>query len=196
MKTIVLATSNKGKIKEIHELMEGFDVVAFTDLLGPLEIVEDGDTFKANAIIKAKAIYEKLGDKDVIVLSDDSGISVDALGGAPGIYSARFAGEKASDKENLNKLVSELKTRSLDASPAHYTCAVAVASRYGIETVHGWMYGIAITTPRGEKGFGYDPIFIPEGFDKTLGELDSDVKKGLSHRSKAFHLAKLLVETL
>jgi len=196
MRTIVLATSNKGKIKEMHELMEGFDVVAFTDLLGPMDIIEDGDTFKANAIIKAKTIYEKLNSPDIIVLSDDSGISVDKLGGDPGIYSARYAGEGASDKANLQKLVDELKAKNRTSSPAHYTCAVAVASRFGIETVHGWMYGTVQTTPKGDKGFGYDPIFIPEGFDQTLGELENSVKKSLSHRSKALDLAKLIIEGL
>jgi len=197
MKKIVLATSNKGKIKEIRELMDGhYEVVAFTDILGPMEIVEDGDSFKANAIIKSEAIYNKLNDPETIVLSDDSGISVDALDGAPGIFSARFAGVGAGDKENLDKLVEELKKKGLNESPAHYTCAVAITSRYGTETVHGWMYGTATTTARGDKGFGYDPIFIPEGYDKTLGELDDAVKKSLSHRSKAFHLAKLLVESL
>lgn len=197
MRTIVLATSNKGKIKEIKELMDGeFEVIAFTDLLGPMEIIEDGKTFQANAVIKAETIYDKLDNPDLIVLSDDSGISVDALDGAPGIYSARYAGEGAGDKDNLYKLVEELKKKGLDASPAHYTAAVAVASRYGIETVHGWMYGTVQTTPKGDKGFGYDPIFIPEGFDKTLGELESGIKKELSHRSKALHLAKLIIETL
>ncbi len=194
MKRIVLATSNQGKVREIKMLLEGWDVVAFTDILGPMEIVEDGDSFKANAIIKAKTIYEKLNDPECIVLSDDSGISVDALEGAPGIYSARYAGEKADDKANLNKLVDALKAKGLTQSPAHYTCAVAIASLYGIETVHGWMHGTAITTARGDQGFGYDPIFIPEGYDKTLGELDDAVKKRLSHRSKAFRLATLMVK--
>lgn len=195
MRTIVLATSNTGKIKEIKELLDGeFEVVAFTDLLGPMEIIEDGESFQANAVIKAKTIYEKLNDPDLIVLSDDSGISVDALEGAPGIYSARYAGVGAGDKANLFKLVDELKKKGLQSSPAHYTCAVAVASRHGIQTVHGWMYGTAHTTPRGDKGFGYDPLFIPEGFDKTLGELDGTVKKELSHRSKALALAKLIIE--
>lgn len=197
MKRIVLASSNQGKIREIKEMMDGeFEVVAFTDLLGPMEIVEDGDSFKANAIIKAKTIYEKLNDPETIVISDDSGISVDALDGAPGIYSARYAGEGASDRDNLNKLVDSLKAKGLSTSPAHYTCAVSVASRYGIETVHGWMYGTAQTTPKGDKGFGYDPIFIPEGFDKTLGELESGIKQELSHRSKALKLAKLIIEEL
>ena len=194
MKRIVLATSNQGKIREIKALLEDWEVIAFTDILGPMEIVEDGDSFKANAIIKAQTIYDKLGDPRAVVLSDDSGISVDALDGAPGIYSARYAGEGADDKANLNKLVDALKAKGLESSPAHYTCAVAIASVHGIETVHGWMYGHVQTTPRGDKGFGYDPIFIPEGYELTLGELDDGIKKSLSHRSKAFRLATLMVQ--
>jgi len=193
---LVLATGNKGKVKEIKEYCDSFEVVPYTELIEPFEIVEDGDTFKANAIIKAQAVYDALGRDDVVVLADDSGISVDALGGEPGIYSARYAGENASDRDNLNKLVEELKKKGLERSPAHYTAAMALVSKHGVKTVHGWMYGEVITTPRGENGFGYDPIFIPEGYDKTLGELESDVKKDLSHRSKALRLAKIVAGTI
>ncbi|SFV52039.1 Nucleoside 5-triphosphatase RdgB (dHAPTP, dITP, XTP-specific) [hydrothermal vent metagenome] len=193
---LVLATGNKGKVKEIKEYCDSFEVIPYTELIEPFEIVEDGDTFKANAIIKAQAVYDALGRDDVIVLADDSGISVDALDGAPGIYSARYAREGASDRENLNKLIEELKKKGLEHSLAHYTAAMALVSKDGVRTVHGWMYGEVITTPRGENGFGYDPIFIPEGYKKTLGELESDVKKELSHRSKALHLAKIVAGTI
>lgn len=193
---IVLATSNKGKVREIKAMCEDFDVVAFSELIEPFEIVEDAPTFKGNALLKAKAVYDALGDEEAIVLSDDSGISVDALDGAPGIYSARYGGENASDKENLQKVVDEVKAKGLESSPAHYTAAIAIVTKEGEQVVHGWMYGDVITTPRGENGFGYDPCFIPEGFDKTLGELDDGVKKGLSHRSKALYLARLVLHTI
>jgi XTP/dITP diphosphohydrolase len=160
------------------------------------EIVEDGDTFKANALIKARAVYNALGDSEAIVVADDSGISVDALDGAPGIYSARYAGEGASDRDNLLKLVDALRAKNLTTSPAHYTAAIAIVSREGESCVHGWMYGDVITNLRGENGFGYDPSFIPSGFEHTLGELDNDVKKGLSHRSKALELAKILIDQI
>ncbi len=191
-----MATGNKGKVREIREYCERFDVLPYTEFIEPFEIIEDGSNFKENAIIKAKAVYDALNMKDVIVLADDSGISVDALGGEPGIYSARYAGEGASDKENLFKLVEELQKRGLTGSKAHYTAAMAIVSEKGVQTVHGWMYGDVITTPRGENGFGYDPIFIPEGFDKTLGELDSEVKRELSHRSKALESAKIVIANL
>ena len=188
---VILASSNKGKIKEIQKLL-GVEVVPYKDLLGELEIVEDGESFKENAIIKAKTIFEKLPNE--IVIADDSGISVPALGGEPGIYSARYAGVGASDKENLRKLIARLKEKGLGRTPAYYTAAIAIASPSGIYTTHGWMWGDVIDEARGEKGFGYDPMFIPEGYDRTLGELDEDVKKRISHRAKALELAKVVLE--
>jgi len=193
---VVLATSNKGKVREIIELLHDREVFPYTDLMESFEIIEDGTTFKENALIKARAVYNALGDTEAIVIADDSGISVDALDGAPGIYSARFGGENASDKDNLNKLTDELKTKGVSDSKAHYTAAIAIVSKEGERSVHGWMHGTVITSPRGENGFGYDPIFIPDGFDKTLGELDSSVKVGLSHRSKALNLAKILIDQI
>jgi len=193
---IVLATSNKGKVREIKAMCEDFDVVAYSELIEPFEIVEDAPDFKGNALLKAKAVYDALGDEDAIVLSDDSGISVDALDGAPGIYSARYGGERASDKDNLYKVMDEVKAKGMESSPAHYTAAIAIVTKEGEQVVHGWMYGDVITTPRGDNGFGYDPCFVPEGFDKTLGELEDDVKKGLSHRSKALYLARLVLGSI
>ena len=185
---LVLATSNKGKVREIKHIYEDLDVVAYSDLIEPFE--------KENALIKARAVYEALNDKDVIVLADDSGISVDALGGEPGIYSARYAGIGASDKDNLYKVVEELKKKGLETSKAHYTAAIAIVTKDAEFTVHGWMYGDVITTPRGENGFGYDPIFIPQGYDKTLGELDEGTKKGLSHRSQALKHTKSVLRSI
>jgi len=193
---IVLATSNKGKVREIIELLHDREVFPYTELIEGFEIVEDGESFKANALIKARAVYAALGDENAIVVADDSGISVDALDGAPGIYSARYGGEGASDRDNLLKLVESLKEKGADTSPAHYTAAIAIVSREGESCVHGWMYGEVITELRGENGFGYDPIFIPDGYEQTLGELDNDVKKGLSHRSKALELAKVLIDQI
>ena len=196
MKKLVLATSNKGKVREIKELCSEYEVVPYTELISAFEIVEDADTFKENALIKARAVYEALGDEDVIVMADDSGISVEVLDGAPGIYSARYAGENASDKDNLYKLMEDIKAKGVTSSPAFYTAAIAIVTK-GIEkTVHGWMYGTAITQARGEGGFGYDPMFIPLGYDKTLGELDNEIKKKLSHRSKALSLAGRILKNL
>ncbi len=191
---IILATSNKGKVNEIKKLLNSFEVVSYDEMIEPFEIVEDGKTFKENAIIKAKAVYEKLEDKDDLwVLSDDSGISVPLFDNEPGIKSARYAGENATAKDNLKKLIDELKKVGIKKTPAFYTAAIALVSKDGIFTTHGWMRGDVIDEARGENGFGYDPIFIPEGFSKTLGELDEEIKKKLSHRSKALRLAKMIL---
>lgn len=194
--TLVLATTNKGKVREIKQMCESFEVVPYTDIIEAFEIIEDADTFKENALIKARAVYEALGDSEAVVLADDSGISVAALDGAPGIYSARYGGEDASDVDNLNKLVASVKAKGQTSSPAFYTAAMAIVSKEGEATAHGWMHGNVITEPRGNKGFGYDPMFIPAGYEKTLGELDDTVKSALSHRGQALKLAGLLLKNM
>ena len=196
MKKLVLATSNKGKVREIKELCKHYEVVPYTDLMDAFEIIEDADTFKENALIKARAVYKALDDADAVVLADDSGISVDILNGAPGIYSARYAGEDASDKDNLYKLIEDIKAKGVTSSPAHYTAAIAIVTKDKERTVHGWMHGTAITEARGDGGFGYDPMFIPLGFTKTLGELDDEIKKNLSHRSQALILVSKILRVL
>ncbi len=191
---IIVASGNKGKIKEIKKILNSYDVIPYTELIEPFEIEENGRTFKENAIIKAKAIYEKLPEN--IVIADDSGISVPALNNEPGIFSARYAGENASDKDNLNKLINELKKRNIKKTPAFYTAAIAIATPYGVFTTHGFMYGDVIDEARGEKGFGYDPMFIPKGYNKTLGELDESIKQKISHRVKALDLAQKIIKVL
>ena len=191
---IIVASGNKGKIKEIKKILNSYDVIPYTDLIEPFEIEENGGTFKENAIIKAKAIYEKLPEN--IVIADDSGISVPALNNEPGIFSARYAGENASDKDNLNKLINELKKRNIKKTPAFYTAAIAIATPYGVFTTHGFMYGDVIDEARGDKGFGYDPMFIPKGYNKTLGELEESIKQKISHRVKALDLAQKIIKVL
>ena len=191
---IVLASSNKGKIREIKEYFKDFEVVAYSQLLGEFEIVEDSDTFAGNASLKVAAIEKKLEDpKSVIILADDSGITVPALGGIPGVYSARYAKEGATDRDNLNKLIAALKEKGIKRTPAFYTAAMAVLKEDGFSIVHGWMHGEVIDEARGSKGFGYDPIFIPEGFELTLGELDEGVKKDISHRTQALEHIKRII---
>ena len=194
---IIIASSNKGKIQELHKLLPQYETIPFKDILGNINIVEDGDSFKANAIIKAKTIMQKLQDinydKNYIVIADDSGISVPILNNAPGIYSARYAGENATDKQNNAKLISQLKEKNISKTTAFYTAAIAIGYKDNIYTTHGWMYGNIIDKELGDGGFGYDPMFIPKGFDKTLGELDYKIKKSLSHRTKALELAKIII---
>ena len=193
---LVLASGNKGKLREFKQMCQD-EVLPFSELLGEFDIVEDGDTFAKNALIKARTIYEKLRDKhpatDYLVISDDSGISLPILNGAPGIYSARYAGVGVTDKDNLYKLIDAIKKKGLKSTPAYYTAAIAIVSKYGEYVVHGWMHGNVIDKPRGEKGFGYDPMFVPIGYNKTLGELEDDVKSAISHRGKALALAKPII---
>ncbi len=193
---IVLATSNRGKIGEIQKFLSEYKITPFSDLIEPFEIVENGKSFKENAIIKAKTIYEKLKDKNIVVMSDDSGISIEALNYEPNIFSARYAGVKANEKDNLNKVIVELNKRGVNESKAFYTASIAIATKYGIFTTHGWMHGKVINEPKGENGFGYDPIFIPNKFDKTLGELSEEVKVKISHRSQAIENINFILKSL
>jgi XTP/dITP diphosphohydrolase len=192
---IVLATGNKGKLREFKNMCDT-EVIVFSDILGEMEIIEDADSFKGNALIKARTIYEKLDSEEYIVISDDSGISVPLLGGIPGIYSARYAGVGVTDKENLFKLVNAVKDAGVERTPAYYTAAIAIVSKYGESVVHGWMHGDVLSETRGDKGFGYDPMFIPNGYNETLGELEAEIKKNISHRGKALALAKPIIQML
>ena len=197
---VVLASANKGKIAEFEKLMPNDEVIAFSEILGKIEIDEDQDSFKGNAIKKARTIYdlliEKGFDKNVIVISDDSGITVPALNNEPGIYSARYAGLNASDKENNAKLIENLNAKNLEKTPAFYTACIAIIYKNETYTVHGWMHGNVINKELGEGGFGYDPMFIPTGFNETLGELGYEAKKDFSHRTKALNLAKKVLDVI
>ncbi|WP_457603098.1 RdgB/HAM1 family non-canonical purine NTP pyrophosphatase [Nitratifractor sp.] len=191
---LVLASGNRGKLREFREAF-GSQLASVSELMDPIEVEENAESFAGNALLKARAIYNRLGS-EYLVIADDSGISVPLLGGAPGIYSARYAGEGADDKANLRKLIDELKKREVERTPAYYTAAIAIVGEKGEYVVHGWMHGDVIDEARGEKGFGYDPIFIPEGYDRTLGELDESIKSEISHRAKAIKLARPLIEML
>ena len=197
---ILLATSNKNKVKEIKEFFTEYDVCALREVLDPFEIDECGTRFKQNALIKARAVYEALKSKNLqsefFVLSDDSGICVDALGGAPGIFSARFSGAGATDASNREKLAASLRALELEESPAHYTAAIALKCDLGEFCTHGFMYGTAITKQRGQNGFGYDFMFIPRGFNRTIGELPAAVKFKISHRTKGLALMQILLKNL
>nr|WP_314070817.1 non-canonical purine NTP pyrophosphatase [uncultured Campylobacter sp.] len=197
---ILLATSNADKVKEIKEFFAEYEIYALGEVLDPFEIDECGASFKQNALIKVRAVHEALKSENLqsefFVLSDDSGICVDALGGAPGIFSARFSGEDATAASNREKLASELKALNLDSSSAHYTAAIALKCALGEFCTHGFMHGTAITQQRGQNGFGYDFIFIPRGFDCTIGELPAAVKFEISHRTKGLALMRILLKNL
>lgn len=197
---IILASSNKGKIKELQKLLPTYDVIPYSDILGSFEIVEDGNSFKQNAILKIKAVTQALDKinylQKYIVISDDSGITVPALNNEPNIYSARYAGVNATDEENNEKLISKLKEKNISKTQAYYTACLAIGYKDKIYTTHGWMYGDVIDKSIGDGGFGYDLLFIPNGYYNTLGILEDDVKKELSHRTKALSLAMKIIKVI
>lgn len=196
---IILATHNMDKVKEIKDFLKTYEIYALNEILTPFEIEETGKTFKENALIKSKAIFNALDKNqinDFITLSDDSGISVPILGGKPGIYSARFSGINATDQSNRTKLINELNALNLSKTPAFYTACIAISSKFGDYTTHGFMHGFAINEERGNNGFGYDFMFIPNGFDKTVGEIDKETKLKISHRSRGLELMKHILKVL
>lgn len=186
---LVAATHNKGKVSELKDLFDplGFEVVSATDLALP-EPEETESTFAGNALLKARAAAQATGAP---ALSDDSGLSVTALGGAPGIYSARWAGEGRDFGVAMAKVEQELQAAGNTDRTAKFVCALAVAWPDGHEEVfEGEVHGALVWPPRGEKGFGYDPIFVAEGETITYGEMDPARKHGMSHRAEAFRKLK------
>jgi len=183
---VVLASSNKGKLRELSALLAplGYDVITQSSL-GIDTPPETGDTFAANALLKAR---HAAAVSTLAALADDSGIEVDALNGRPGIYSARYAGEGASDQDNLLKMLGEMQGVPALKRTARYQCVIAFVSTaddpdpiLAKGTWEGWL----TSQPRGLEGFGYDPIFIPSGFDRTAAELEPGEKNSLSHRGQA-----------
>lgn len=182
---LVIATRNRKKIEEITRILKGIPVGFYTlhDFPGCPEVVEDADSFEGNAVKKATAVanYTKKP-----ALSDDSGLEVYALNGAPGIWSARYAGTDADDRKNLEKLLSELRGVEEEKRGARFVCCVALAFPDGrVETFPGFVEGRIGTEPKGFSGFGYDPVFYPKGHDKTFAEISADEKDALSHRGRA-----------
>jgi XTP/dITP diphosphohydrolase len=180
---LLLATRNQQKTREFAQLLRSnFTLRDLTSARDLPEIHETGRTFEENAVIKATAISKIFPDE--IVIADDSGLEVDTLAGAPGIFSARYAGENASDWRNVEKLLRELQGAT--ERSARFRCVIALAKNGELmTTVRGEVAGTITKSPRGENGFGYDPIFIPDGFEETFAELPSETKNAISHRAKA-----------
>ena len=181
----VLATKNRGKVEEMKALLQGlgFEILSLDEVADVGEIVEDGNSFLENAMKKAKVVAEKTG---LLAIADDSGLEVDALDGRPGIHSARFAGENASDEENNIKLLHEMQDVPDEKRGAGFKCVIVAYRPDGKWlSVEGECRGIITTSQRGTNGFGYDPVFVPEGYDKTMAELTSEEKNRISHRGKA-----------
>jgi len=188
---IIIATSNSHKLKEIKSILLDFpiEIKSMDEIgLGGLEIVEDGSTFEENAIIKAKTVMDKTGFP---CIADDSGLEVDAINKAPGIYSARFAGEKATDEKNNEKLLDLLGDIPEKDRTARFVCAIALVFPEGNNIVtRGTCEGIIGFTQKGKGGFGYDPLFIVPSLNMTFGEIDPNVKNKISHRANALEKLK------
>jgi XTP/dITP diphosphohydrolase len=182
---IVVATRNRKKLREISRILEGLDMKLFTmdEFPDCPEVEETERTFEGNAIKKANAVSSCTG---MAALADDSGLEVDALGGAPGIYSARYAGAEATDKDNVAKLISELDSVSDEKRGARFVCVIALSLPDGhVETFSGKVEGRIGRSPAGSSGFGYDPVFYPEGRRRTFAQMSPAEKDAMSHRGRA-----------
>ena len=182
--SILAATGNRHKLAELKAILGpcGLRVLGAEDVGGIPEVVEDGDTFVANAVKKATTVAAA---RRMPTCADDSGLEVLALDGRPGVFSARYAGEGAGDRANLDKLLGEL--RGVTDRRARFVCTLAVADASGrlVGTVQGEVQGTLLDAPRGDRGFGYDPIFVPDGYSMTFAEMPADEKNRISHRGRA-----------
>jgi XTP/dITP diphosphohydrolase len=194
MKKIIFATKNKGKIKEVREIFTGtnYEILALPDPDNNIEIEENADTFEENAKIKARAVYEKF---KMPVMADDSGISVEQLRGKPGVFSARYAGERATDQENNLKLIEELKNLT-EPHRAKYVCVAVYFDGVDFIAGYGEVKGEITDIPKGSNGFGYDPHFVPDGYNRTMAELPPEEKNSISHRGRAFNQLKEKIKFL
>jgi XTP/dITP diphosphohydrolase len=187
---ITIATRNSHKMREIQEIVgPEFTIRDLSGCADVSDIAETGDTFEENAILKARTVSERVAG---LVLADDSGLEVDALGGAPGVLSARYAGEPSDDRRNVRKLLSELEQvdPKSERRSARFRCVLAIAQNGKLLAKFGGaVEGTVSGPPRGSGGFGYDPIFIPQGFDQTFAELPAVTKNRLSHRGRALAAA-------
>jgi XTP/dITP diphosphohydrolase len=181
-RVIILATKNAGKVREFDRILGG--EASVQALPSDIEMPEEtGTTFAGNARLKAVGVWEALGG-GCHVLADDSGLEVDALGGRPGVHSARYAGEQATDRANVAKLLLELEGAS-DRTARFVCCLCMVSADGSLIEVSGCLEGAIAEGPRGDDGFGYDPVFVPAGWGETLGEVAADMKDAVSHRGAA-----------
>ncbi|GIN60244.1 non-canonical purine NTP pyrophosphatase [Robertmurraya siralis] len=195
MKTIIIATKNRGKALEFVRMFQplGYEVKTLLDFDEIEDIEETGQTFEENAIIKAKAVAERTGQ---VVIADDSGLVVDALNGAPGIYSARYAGLAKDDEANIDKVLEQLKEVPDEERTARFYCALAVAEPDGKTfTVNGTCEGVILRTRRGVNGFGYDPIFFVNELGKAMAELEPSEKNQISHRANALKKLEEIIQS-
>ena len=187
---IIFSTNNNGKLNELREILKDKKILSLKDIGVSINPAETGTTYEENAFIKAKAlkdemIYQKIYDKDDILLADDSGLSVDYLDGAPGIFSARFGSFADDSKKKCEYLLSLMKDVKKEKRTAKFVCVICVIKNDDIKYYRGEMEGTIGFEMHGDSGFGYDPVFIPKGYDKTVAEIPKDIKNKISHRARA-----------
>ena len=187
-KKIIFASKNEGKVREVRHILNGInaDILSLNDVGFTDEIHESADTFEGNAKIKAEIIYNKF---KLPTIADDSGIVAMQLGNEPGVYSARYAGENATDEDNNRKLIERLKSFP-EPHKGKFICAAVYYFGADFIVAMGEIVGNIIKEPRGTNGFGYDPLFLPDGYDKTTAELPTEIKNKISHRFNAFNQLK------
>jgi XTP/dITP diphosphohydrolase len=194
---LLIATGNTGKAAEIRVLLGNLPISLRTliDFPNVRPVVESGNTYEENAVLKARSYARQTA---LFALADDSGLEVEALGGAPGVISARYAGQGASDNDRVAFLLRELANAPSANRSARFVCVIALADSTSaiVDVESGVCEGQIIDEPRGANGFGYDPIFIPEGFDKTFAELPNKIKNDISHRGRALQAVHAFLERL
>lgn len=191
MRKLILSSGNPHKVDELKKILANLEIQVLTkDEVGQgeLDVIEDGDTLEANALKKARALAEKV---EGIVLADDTGLFVDALNGEPGVYSARYAGEECSYEANNAKLLGALAGVAPEKRTARFKTVIALIDEKGAEyIIEGVCEGRILDEKKGSAGFGYDPLFLPEGYEQTFAELGEDIKNKISHRARAIYLMR------
>lgn len=182
---IIAATKNKNKLREFGEILKDFEIISQEEAGVDIDVEETGTTFEENSYLKAKAIYDITG---ITTIADDSGLCVDALNGEPGVYSARYGGEGYDDKGRVQLLLKNMKNVPSEERTARFVCVITLVGDEGVLTARGECEGRIDYEPKGENGFGYDPVFYVDRFEKTLAEVTPEEKNSISHRGKALKI--------
>ncbi len=190
---IIAATRNKNKLREFGEILKDFEIISQEEAGIDIDVEETGTTFEENSRLKAEAIFKATG---IAAIADDSGLCVDALGGEPGVYSARYGGEGLDDEGRVELLLKNMKDVPDEKRTARFVCVITMVNSDGIITARGECEGVINHAPKGENGFGYDPVFYMKEYEKTTAEMSPDEKNAVSHRGKALKIFEEKVKGL
>lgn len=189
---IIAATKNKNKLREFGEILKGFEIISQEEAGIDIDVEETGTTFEENSLLKAEAIFNATG---ICAIADDSGLCVDALGGEPGVYSARYGGDGLSDEDRVELLLKNMKDVPEERRGARFVSVITMVDDKGVLTARGECEGVIASAPLGENGFGYDPVFYVKQYKKTMAQISPEEKNAISHRGKALEIfAKKLAE--